>query len=180
MRNTCTWPLPQSGVSLSSALIAVSRNAHRAVKRELVSRLSLTRAIRTLNEGRFGNVRYFFAFHTKAGCPIQARSHRAWVGNQRTQRLATPRPGAPSWRSLIAPEWERNEPQRSLLLRLPHKGRVPHPSAVSSRLGGKATNPEVCYSSAFHTYAPGCANPICASTRYANCRAISVESTGLL
>ena len=38
----------------------------------------------------------------------------------------------------------------------------------------------VNYSSAFHTYAPGCGNPMCASTRYANCRAISTESTGLL
>ena len=38
----------------------------------------------------------------------------------------------------------------------------------------------IFYSSAFHTYAPGWASPMCASTRYANCRAISTESTGLL
>src|SRR5579863_8843412 len=35
------------------------------------------------------NARYSSAFHTKAGCPIQAQSHRAWVGKQRTQRFAT-------------------------------------------------------------------------------------------
>ena len=34
------------------------------------------------------------------------------------------------------------------------------------------------YSSAFHTNAPGCGNPICARTRLTNCWAISVESTG--
>src|SRR6516164_6283335 len=34
------------------------------------------------------------------------------------------------------------------------------------------------HSSAFHTYAPGCGRPICASTRQTNCRAISAESAG--
>jgi hypothetical protein len=36
------------------------------------------------------------------------------------------------------------------------------------------------HSPSFHTYASGCANPTCASTRNTNCRAISSESTGLL
>lgn len=35
-------------------------------------------------------------------------------------------------------------------------------------------------SSAFHTKAPGCGNPRCASTRQTNWRAISSESTGRL
>jgi len=83
---------------------------------------------------------------TKAGCPILPQFHRGRVGNHEPHSAAPPRSflatnsGCPISDAVFSRQmWETtnlNQPRTALLFPC-HKLWVPHPSAVSSRKGGK-------------------------------------------